>query len=111
MMDIYATMEEPPLPGCHEVAVRVRVRRRASGRHIYDVVVPREDVASSVSTRFVTISGGFSPYIVHPPVYQVLQYLGRVLYLGREEAVGQQLYLLAHVRDAVRVRDGLVAGA
>ena len=75
--------------------------------------MPGEDVAQLCLDALRDDFGRvFAVYLVHAPVYEVFQYLRRVLYLRREEAVGQQLYLLAHVGYAVRVRyDGLVACA
>ena len=75
--------------------------------------MPREDVAQfGLDALRDDLGRVLAVDLVHPAVDQVLEYLGRILDLGREEAVGQELYLLAHVRDAVRVRDDrVIAGA
>ena len=90
--------------------MRVRVRDQLLGGHVYDVVVAREDV---VQLRLHALGDDrgrvLAVELVHTAVDQVLELAVGVLYLRREEPVGQELYLLAHVRNRVRVRhDGLV---
>ena len=89
----------------------VRVRDQLLGGHIYDVVVAREDV---VQLRLDALGddGGrvLAVYLVHTAVDQVLELAVGVLYLRREEPVGEKLYLLAHVRDGVRVPDHSLVG-
>ena len=75
--------------------------------------MPGEDVAQlGLDALFDDVGRVFAVYLGHAAVDQVLQYLRRVFDLRREEAVGQELDVLAHVRYLVRVRDhGVVAGA
>ena len=96
-----------------KVAVSVRIRDKLLGRHVNDVVVPGEDVAQlGLDTLFHDVRRVLAVYFGHAAVDQVLQNLRRVLDFRREEAVGQELDILAHVRYLVRVPDNsVVAGS
>ena len=86
--------------------MRIRVRDQLLRGHVYDVVVAREYVVQLRLHALGDYLGRvLAVELVHAAVDQVLELAVGVLYLGREEPVGQELYLLAHVGNSVRVRD------
>ena len=89
-----------------QVAVGVGVRDQLLRGHVYDVVVAREYVVQLGLDALGDYLGRvLAVYLVHLAVDQVFQLAVGVLYLGREQAVGQELYLFAHIRYLVRVAD------